>query len=255
MSLKKSKASVTPDAKARATPKRKAATGEAGTAAAKPRPAKTSSAAGKSAPAKAKAAVKPKSAAKPKAVAKATSTTKAKAVAKPKSAAKPKATAKARPTAKTKAAVKPVPDAKTVPAASADAKAKPAVRFSDADLQEYRQLLSRLRHDLVQKVAYLRDSSLRREDDVNHSEDGTDAFDRFFSLERAGGVQQRIHAIDEALREIDEGTYGICQSCESLIRKQRLLALPFARNCIECQAAQERKRKGAVPPPPRRFVP
>lgn len=231
MSLTKSKASVTPAAKARATPKRKAATGEAGTAAAKPRPAKTSSAAGKSAPAKAKAAVKPKAAAKPKAV------------------------AKARPTAKTKAAVKPVPDAKTVPAASADAKAKPAVRFSDADLQEYRQLLSRLRHDLVQKVAYLRDSSLRREDDVNHSEDGTDAFDRFFSLERAGGVQQRIHAIDEALREIDEGTYGICQSCESLIRKQRLLALPFARNCIECQAAQERKRKGAVPPPPRRFVP
>lgn len=231
MSLTKSKASVTPAAKARATPKRKAATGEAGTAAAKPRPAKTSSAAGKSAPAKAKA------------------------VAKPKSAAKPKAVAKARPTAKTKAAVKPVPDAKTVPAASADAKAKPAVRFSDADLQEYRQLLSRLRHDLVQKVAYLRDSSLRREDDVNHSEDGTDAFDRFFSLERAGGVQQRIHAIDEALREIDEGTYGICQSCESLIRKQRLLALPFARNCIECQAAQERKRKGAVPPPPRRFVP
>jgi RNA polymerase-binding transcription factor DksA len=249
MSLKKSKASVTPDAKARATPKRKAATGEAGTAAAKPRPAKTSSAAGKAAPAKSKPAAKTKSTATAKPAApKAKATTKAKSTTKP-------AAPKAKPVAKTKAAVKPVPDAKTVPAASADAKAKPAVRFSDADLQEYRQLLSRLRHDLVQKVAYLRDSSLRREDDVNHSEDGTDAFDRFFSLERAGGVQQRIHAIDEALREIDEGTYGICQSCESLIRKQRLLALPFARNCIECQAAQERKRKGAVPPPPRRFVP
>ena len=58
------------------------------------------------------------------------------------------------------------------------------------------------------------------------------------------------------LREIDEGTYGICQSCESLIRKQRLLALPFARNCLDCQAAQERRRLGhAAAPAPRRFVP
>ena len=144
----------------------------------------------------------------------------------------------------------------TVKAKPAPVKGKPAVRFSDADLLEFRNLLTKLRNDLVQKVTYLRDSSLRREDEVNHSEDGTDAFDRLFSLERAGGVQQRIYAIDEALREIDEGTYGICQSCESLIRKQRLLALPFARNCLDCQAAQERRRLGhAAAPAPRRFVP
>ena len=143
-----------------------------------------------------------------------------------------------------------------VKAKPAPVKAKPSVRFSDADLLEFRNLLTKLRNDLVQKVTYLRDSSLRREDEVNHSEDGTDAFDRLFSLERAGGVQQRIYAIDEALREIDEGTYGICQSCESLIRKQRLLALPFARNCLDCQAAQERRRLGhAAAPAPRRFVP
>ena len=152
------------------------------------------------------------------------------------------------------AAVKAKPAA--VKAKPAAVKGKPAVRFSDADLLEFRNLLTKLRNDLVQKVAYLRDSSLRREDEVNHSEDGTDAFDRLFSLERAGGVQQRIYAIDEALREIDEGTYGICQSCESLIRKQRLLALPFARNCLDCQAAQERRRLGhAAAPAPRRFVP
>jgi DnaK suppressor protein len=130
----------------------------------------------------------------------------------------------------------------------------PVVRFSDEDLADFRNLLMKLRDDLSGKVAYLRDSSLRREDEVNHAEDGTDAFDRLFSLERAGGVQRRIYAIDEALREIDDGTYGICQSCQSLIRKQRLLALPFARNCIDCQSAQERKR-GGLADAPRRFVP
>jgi DnaK suppressor protein len=139
---------------------------------------------------------------------------------------------------------------------AAGARTKSAVRFSDADLDDFRKRLMKLRDDLSGKVAYLRDSSLRRDDEVNPAEDGSDAFDRFFALERAGGVQQRIYAIDEALREIDEGTYGICQSCQSLIRKQRLLALPFARNCIDCQAEQERKRNGQSPvAAPRRFVP
>ena len=136
------------------------------------------------------------------------------------------------------------------------AAAKATVRFSNADLEDFRSLLNKLRNDLVGKVTYLRDSSLQREDGVNHAEDGTDAFDRLFSLERAGGVQKRIYAIDEALRQIDEGTYGICQNCAALIRKPRLLALPFARNCIECQSASERKRGGQnVPAAPRRFVP
>ncbi len=163
----------------------------------------------------------------------------------------------ARPAASKERAARPKTLPRTVKAkASAVAKPVPSVRFSDADLQEFRSLLTKLRNDLVGKVTYLRDSSLRREDEVNHTEDGTDAFDRLFSLERAGGVQQRIYAIDEALREIDEGTYGICQSCDSLIRKQRLLALPFARNCIDCQSAQERKRNGQAPAAaPRRFVP
>ena len=242
MSLKKSKASATPSAKSRGMPMRIAAVKA------------TTTAAGKASRTSGAAAGKP--------------ATRKVVPAKPAPKAVPaKAAPKAKPAPKAKAATKPVPvkeraaRTKTPPDIKAKAhtaaKPKPAVRFSDADLQEFRNLLTKLRNDLVQKVTYLRDSSLRREDEVNHSEDGTDAFDRLFSLERAGGVQQRIYAIDEALREIDEGTYGICQSCESLIRKQRLLALPFARNCIACQSAQERRRngEGSAPAAPRRFVP
>lgn len=162
---------------------------------------------------------------------------------------------------KAKPAGKPAPALrkKAVPPAAAVASPpppKPAVRFNDNDLEDFRKLLMKVRNDLSGKVAYLRDSSLRRDDEVNHAEDGSDAFDRLFSLEHAGGMQKRIYLIDEALREIDDGTYGICQSCTSLIRKPRLLALPFARNCIQCQAEEERKRNGQnAPAVPRRFVP
>ena len=161
-----------------------------------------------------------------------------------------------RTTVQAKAKAKPARRAGAAPAAATRAARKPAVRFSDGDLNEFRAQLMKLRNDLVGKVAFLRDSSLQREDEVNHAEDGSDAFDRLFSLERADGVQSRIYAIDEALREIDDGTYGICQSCDSLIRKQRLLALPFARNCLACQADQERKRNGqGTAAAPRRLIP
>ena len=195
----------------------------------------------------------PKSAAKPISIAKpglrtTTRKTAAKTVTTP-----PKAVRKPASVAR-KSAYKTIQPS-TVDALSATA-AKATVRFSNADLNDFRSLLLKLRADLVGKVTYLRDSSLQREDGVNHAEDGTDAFDRLFSLERAGGVQKRIYAIDEALRQIDEGTYGICQNCAALIRKPRLLALPFARNCIDCQSASERKPGGLnVPAVPRRFVP
>src|SRR5690349_18870935 len=47
-------------------------------------------------------------------------------------------------------------------------------------------------------------------------------------------TQERIQ-LDEALRRLDEGTYGVCEDCESPISPARLRALPFARRCITCQ--------------------
>ncbi len=45
---------------------------------------------------------------------------------------------------------------------------------------------------------------------------------------------QRSNRIDEALKRIDEGTYGICQGCQELIEEKRLKAMPEALHCIEC---------------------
>ncbi|MDF2459709.1 MAG: hypothetical protein K0S79_2125 [Nitrospira sp.] len=47
-------------------------------------------------------------------------------------------------------------------------------------------------------------------------------------------TQERIQ-LDEALRRLDEGTYGICEDCEAPISPARLRALPFARRCVGCQ--------------------
>jgi DnaK suppressor protein len=117
-----------------------------------------------------------------------------------------------------------------------------SLRFSDKDLENFRKELLAMRDRLTGQVARMRQDSLKRDDEVNPEEDGTDAFDRLFALERAGSDQDRIFTIDEAIRAIDEGKYGICEECDNLIEKPRLHALPFAKNCIKCQSAVEHGR-------------
>jgi RNA polymerase-binding transcription factor len=53
--------------------------------------------------------------------------------------------------------------------------------------------------------------------------------------------REKLTAIDEALSRIDEGCYGICESCEEEIAEGRLALLPFTRLCVTCQAAAERE--------------
>ena len=157
-----------------------------------------------------------------------------------------------------KPATSPVPLAKVAaaPLASAKKPAAPVVepkvlpktlRFNDKDLQTFRKELLTLRERLTGQVARMRQDSLTRDDEVNPEEDGTDAFDRLFALERAGSDQDLIFTIDESIRAIDEGKYGVCDACSSLIEKPRLQALPFAKNCIKCQSEMERGRNHGSP--------
>ncbi|MCM8771079.1 MAG: TraR/DksA family transcriptional regulator, partial [Candidatus Omnitrophica bacterium] len=46
--------------------------------------------------------------------------------------------------------------------------------------------------------------------------------------------------IQDALKKIEEGTYGICEECKNLIAKARLKAIPYARLCLKCQEKKEK---------------
>lgn len=50
-----------------------------------------------------------------------------------------------------------------------------------------------------------------------------------------------IKKIDKALAKIEEGTYGVCESCEEQIGLKRLEARPVAELCIACKEEQEKK--------------
>ncbi|MDP8298982.1 MAG: TraR/DksA family transcriptional regulator [Candidatus Tantalella remota] len=68
----------------------------------------------------------------------------------------------------------------------------------------------------------------------------TDLYDREFSLELAEGERERLFALDEAIKRIDEGSYGQCDMCGVRITKQRMKFQPQAKRCIKCQEEEEK---------------
>jgi RNA polymerase-binding transcription factor DksA len=99
-----------------------------------------------------------------------------------------------------------------------------------------------MRERLAHQVGTLRQESLQSREEIVTSEDGTDAFDRQFALTVASSEQDAIFDIDDAIRRLDAGSYGVCEACGCGIEKPRLKALPFVRLCIACQSESERSR-------------
>jgi DnaK suppressor protein len=127
--------------------------------------------------------------------------------------------------------------------------AAPKVRLSAKEKEDWRKTLLAMRDRLCGQIAALKGESLTREDAVVTEEDGTDAFDRQFALSLASSENEAVFQIDEALRRIEEGRYGVCQECSSLIEKPRLKALPFVRTCVKCQSKLEKGSVGFRLPP------
>ncbi len=59
------------------------------------------------------------------------------------------------------------------------------------------------------------------------------------SLQRLSAYRKLMYNIDEAVRKIEEGTYGICEDCGEEISEKRLLVLPAATLCVDCQENRE----------------
>lgn len=67
--------------------------------------------------------------------------------------------------------------------------------------------------------------------------------DRNFELRIRDRERKLIIKMQEAIKRIDEGTFGICDDCGGLISEKRLMARPVTTQCIECKTKQEKMEK------------
>jgi DnaK suppressor protein len=67
--------------------------------------------------------------------------------------------------------------------------------------------------------------------------------DRNFVLRMRDRERKLLAKIDQALERIEEGTFGICDSCGEEIGLKRLVARPVVTLCVHCKALQEKQEK------------
>ena len=76
--------------------------------------------------------------------------------------------------------------------------------------------------------------------DQHPADIGTEVFEHEKNQSLLEQVEAELGEIDEALRRLEAGRYGVCQACGRPIPDERLEALPAARFCVEDQARAER---------------
>ena len=122
------------------------------------------------------------------------------------------------------------------------------------ELEEFRQHLLGLKARLQGDVEDLTDGALENasasgdsKSPTHIAELGTEAFEQEFALSLIASEREVLEEIDDALKRIEEGTYGLCEGCRaegkspsrSIIPKTRLRAIPSARNCVNCERKRE----------------
>ena len=70
---------------------------------------------------------------------------------------------------------------------------------------------------------------------------GSNTFERDHEMTLARNARENLELVQEAIARIDNGTYGVCESCGQAIGKARLQAFPRATLCVTCKQREERR--------------
>jgi RNA polymerase-binding transcription factor DksA len=174
--------------------------------------------------------------------------TKKKAAPAKASTKKPAAPAASKPVRKAaKSAKTHVPDTMTLLGANH------RERRLDPFVKKQKEKLLQLRDAMVDSMAGVAQDTLRSRAEgseasafgMHQADAGSDAYDRDFALSLLSQEQDALYEIDQALKRIELGTYGVCEMSGKQIPKARLEAIPFARFTVECQSQLEKQNKAS----------
>jgi RNA polymerase-binding transcription factor DksA len=116
------------------------------------------------------------------------------------------------------------------------------IRISPKWASNYKHLVELRNQLLVQAGKLAKEATEGTPTYSMHMADaGTDSFDRDFALSMLSSDQDALYEIEEAIKRIENGTYGVCELTGKPIPKGRLEAIPWARFSAEAQRQLERE--------------
>jgi len=122
------------------------------------------------------------------------------------------------------------------------------------NLEYFKKLILKKREELLDELGYLENSSMSsttkdQSGDLSSysfhmADQGTDTMEREMAFNFASREGRYLYHLNEALKRIEKGNYGICRTCNGEIGKKRLKAVPHATQCIKCKSLEEKKQRG-----------
>lgn len=123
-------------------------------------------------------------------------------------------------------------------------------RMPKSELKIYRALLLKEREKVGGELSHITENTLNKSSreasgdlsgySYHMADTASDDYERDFALGRATDEQKALYIIDEALKRIEDGTYGSCSQCGKSIPKTRLKVIPQADLCIDCKKMNEK---------------
>lgn len=114
--------------------------------------------------------------------------------------------------------------------------------------EQYRKKLDLKRSDLETLIA--RTGEAGRATDAGSSEDtgelAANSYAKEFLFRQSDADLAQLRLVEQALIRTESTDFGRCQTCDELIDKKRLDAVPWARNCRDCQEAEEQQGPDAL---------
>jgi len=121
-------------------------------------------------------------------------------------------------------------------------------RYSDSQLAEFKALIDNKLVDARNDLSELKQSLSYADNGTNDTastfkmmEDGSETMSREETAQLASRQEKFISHLENALRRIENKSYGICRSTGKLISKERLKLVPHATLSIEAKLNQDRR--------------
>jgi DnaK suppressor protein len=120
--------------------------------------------------------------------------------------------------------------------------------LTSAEIEKFREMLVAKRNEILGNVTVMEDETFKKERSelssmpFHMADAGSDNFEQEFSLDLMDSEKKLLVEINDALRRIEEGVFGICEGRGEPIPKARLNAIPWARYCVTCAELKEKGR-------------
>ncbi|MBT3392693.1 MAG: TraR/DksA family transcriptional regulator [Elusimicrobiaceae bacterium] len=114
-------------------------------------------------------------------------------------------------------------------------------KLTSKELEKVKKDLEATREEILKRLEEKKALDMPEAEVGDPMDNASQSMDKEMLFEVSDNALKTVEQIDAAIRRIEKGIYGECESCGCSIMKKRLGAMPFARYCVGCQSTSEQK--------------